>query len=83
MTDRCPVCGKSDSELFMAGYEDDGSECWGGRAVSHLACVRQLQWMLEEMYCDWSQDEYQPDLNDYIGTLTNRYKRSKVEKNEF
>jgi len=40
MSDTCPVCGKGDSEQFFAGYEDE-EEVWGGRYVSHLACVAQ------------------------------------------
>ena len=38
MSNTCPVCGKGEGELFVAGYEDE-HEVWGGRYVSHLACV--------------------------------------------
>ena len=38
MSSTCSVCGKGDSEQFFAGYEDE-HEVWGGRYVSHLACV--------------------------------------------
>src|SRR5512137_1740074 len=43
MSDVCPVCGKGESETFVAGAEDDGSPCIGSRAVSHLESVRKLE----------------------------------------
>ena len=38
--DICPVCGRGDGEVFMAGDGETGS-----RAVSHIACVERL-WQL-------------------------------------